>query len=414
MLRIIIIDDTSEKVKKYKELLCEFKEINPRNIDVAVSAEDAVQKMQKKQYDLAILDLYLPLRYGDDPSPDNAIWLLRELSDEDSIKMPYSIVGITYCHNADPKYRDYFSNLLLAYIVYEQNNDEWKQKLKNKVEFLLKVQRSIQNTEEYDFDVAIINALETENRYVRKVFGLEEWEEYNIPADKSTIYYVKKVTHHSGKTIRIVTCYALQMASTASAALTTKVIYNFRPRYLFMTGIAAGVNKDDINLGDIMVAEKVWDGASGKIKTNEQGTDIFYPDFHELPLNTDMCAIIKRLATNRELLNNIEESYNATTKPQTKLNVRLGPIASVPAVLSSKMEIEKIMSHCRKLLGIEMEGYGVFFAANNSAHPRPQYTCLIKSVSDFADVQKTDNYQDYCMYTSAAFAGHIIRNELSY
>ena len=62
MLRILIIDDTPAKVKKYKELLCEFDEINPKDIHAAASMEDAIQKMQANQFDLAILDLYLPLR----------------------------------------------------------------------------------------------------------------------------------------------------------------------------------------------------------------------------------------------------------------------------------------------------------------------------------------------------------------
>lgn len=415
MLRILIIDDTPAKVKKYKELLCEFDEINPKDIHAAASMEDAIQKMQANQFDLAILDLYLPLRHGDDPSPDNAIRLLKELSEEDSLKMPYNIVGITHCQDADPKYKEFFGELLLAYIVYDQSNDDWKSKLRNKIEFLIKAQRSVQNSEVFDYDVAIVNALQLENTHAKRALGEDGWMEHNIPADKSTVYYTKRIITKSGSDIRVVTCYALQMASTASAVLTTKVIYNFRPRYLFMTGIAAGVDRKEINLGDIMVADKVWDGASGKIKPDEEGADVFHPDFHELPLNTDIQAMIKRLSANRELLNNIEEHYlNSATKPQTRLNVKLGPIASVPAVLSSEGEVTKLISHCRKLLGIEMEGYGMFFAANNSAHPRPEYVCLIKSVSDFADAAKSDNYQDYCMYTSAAFAAHIILNELSY
>ena len=56
------------------------------------------------------------------------------------------------------------------------------------------------------------------------------------------------------------------MASTASSALTAKLLYHYRPRYLFMTGIAAAVDPKECSLGDIMVAEECWDGASGKYK----------------------------------------------------------------------------------------------------------------------------------------------------
>ena len=39
---------------------------------------------------------------------------------------------------------------------------------------------------------------------------------------------------------------------------------------------------------------------------------------------------------------------------------------------------------------------------------------LIKSVSDYADPEKSDNYQDYAMYTSAQVAKHVVCNHLEY
>lgn len=415
MLRILLIDDDADKVSKYLELLGTIDAINPKLVEVATSIEQAQEAVAANQYDLAVLDLYMPMRFGDDPSPDNAVTFLKDLSSDEDLFMPYNIVGITRWKDADPKYRDFFDSNLLAYILYDKTQDDWKVKLKNKINFLLKAEKSVRNQEVYDYDVAIINALATENEKVKTAFGKEGWEVENIPSDKATTFYTKTVINERGNRIRIVTCHALQMASTASSSLTTKVLYYFRPRFVFMTGIAAAVDRKEANLGDILVASKVWDGASGKIKTVEEGYDIFYPDYHELPLDADMQAIVARLKVNHQLLNAIEDGYQYKLgKPNTRLQVHLGPIASVPAVLSSKEEVEKIQTHCRKLLGIEMEGYGVFHAASTSAHPRPKYTVLVKSVSDYADPQKTDDYQDYAMYTSAEFAKYIILNELKF
>lgn len=415
MLRILLIDDDADKVAKYQELLRSIDAINPRFVDVASSIEQAEEAVASNQYDLAILDLYIPMRFGDDPSPENAVTFLRDLNSDEELLMPYNIVGITRWKDADPKYRELFDSYLLAYILYDNTQDDWRVKLKNKIVFLLKAGKSVRDQEVYDYDVAIVNALATENEKVKDAFGKDGWAVEVIPSDKASSFYTKTVTNEKGDQIRIVTCHALQMASTASAALTTKLLYYFRPRYLFMTGIAAAVDRKDANLGDILVAKKVWDGASGKIKTNEEGNNIFYPDYHELPLDADMQAIVMRLKDNRELLNGIEEGYTYRTgKPDSRLQVHLGPVVSVPAVLASKDEVEKIQTHCRKLLGVEMEGYGVFHAASISAHPRPQYTVLVKSVSDYADSEKSDEYQDYAMYTSAEFAKYIIMNELQF
>ena len=71
-----------------------------------------------------------------DPSPDNAITLLNDLSNEDELMMPYNIVGITRWKDADPKYKAIFDEFLLAYILYEECSDDWKLKLRNKIDFL--------------------------------------------------------------------------------------------------------------------------------------------------------------------------------------------------------------------------------------------------------------------------------------
>ena len=77
-------------------------------------------------------------------------------------------------------------------------------------------------------------------------------------------------------------------------------------------------------------------------------------------------------------------------------------------------KIEEISEHARKLMGIEMETYGMYYAAAHSVEPRPKFWASIKSVSDYATIKKKDNFQEYASYTSAAFLKHVILNELDY
>jgi nucleoside phosphorylase len=56
----------------------------------------------------------------------------------------------------------------------------------------------------------------------------------------------------------------------------------------------------------------------------------------------------------------------------------------------------------RNLVGIEMESYGVFTAAEYASNPRPH--CLsIKSVCDFGDERKTNQFHNYAAHNSARF-----------
>jgi nucleoside phosphorylase len=69
-------------------------------------------------------------------------------------------------------------------------------------------------------------------------------------------------------------------------------------------------------------------------------------------------------------------------------------------VLADGRTLRRIVDQHRNLLGVEMEAYGVFAAAEEVSHPRPEVFAL-KSVVDFADGEKDDRYQRYASYTSA-------------
>ena len=60
---------------------------------------------------------------------------------------------------------------------------------------------------------------------------------------------------------------------------------------------------------------------------------------------------------------------------------------------------EIIDNQVRDLIAVEMEVYGVYYAANWAISPRPQFIA-IKSVCDYADAEKNDDFHDYAAYTS--------------
>ncbi len=88
-------------------------------------------------------------------------------------------------------------------------------------------------------------------------------------------------------------------------------------------------------------------------------------------------------------------------KPQ-ELKALVGPVASGAAVLAWRPAMEEIAKQHRKLIGVEMETYGVFMAARVCSHPRP-LAFSAKSICDFGDESKQDGYQRYAAFTSAQF-----------
>ena len=65
----------------------------------------------------------------------------------------------------------------------------------------------------------------------------------------------------------------------------------------------------------------------------------------------------------------------------------------------------------RETIGLDMEAYGVVYAAQKSTAPRPK-ALVIKSVCDYANNEKSDQYQKFAAYTSCEFAKLLIEKFL--
>lgn len=414
MLKVLIVDDTQEKIAQIRQVINGFVD-NPDDLPISGSIREALKECSKVRYDLVILDLFIPDKAGDAPDPTNAKNFLKIVKEDDDIFCPIFIIGITRMQDLG-EHKAYFEAETLKILSYAEDDDSWRGQLKNRLDYLVGVHKKMNITYEYDYDVAIINALQTPEHNMMKQTISNAWEEVNLEDDKSTTYYITTIQDSSGKKFKCISCYAPQMASTASAALTTKVILRFHPKYIFMTGICAALHGNNVGFGDILVASQVWDGMSGKYKEdNEDGTSelFFEPDYRQLSLNTEILNIVNRLKDNSELLSRIKDNFKGI-KPESELNVHVGPMASVPAVIASEKKIAEIKNHARKMIGLEMESYGMFYAAEHAHHLKPIYTVSVKSASDLADKNKTDEFQQYASYTSAAFVKYILENELDY
>lgn len=413
MLKVLVIEDDSVKAGKLKEFVqsqgCESK--------VSSSKREALAVMQSEQFDLALLDLFIPDEFGDNPSPDNAFSLLQRLHKDQRLNKPLAICGITRysdIEGANDKFKEYLGDVL---IKYEENSDAWKAQIRGKIEYLKALSRMRPQKNPYDYDVAIITALrKIESEQLRKVFG-GNWEALEVEGDDTTTYYTSELEVKSGVKIRVVTCYQQLMASISCSMLTTKVIANFHPRYLFMTGIAASVKTADegVGYGDVLVATEVWNAANGKIKESEEETHLFMPDYRHEVLDAGFENIITKLMEDKQLLYDISEAFPSEAgKPYTKLQIHKGPMASVPAVVACEKVVNDLKAYDRNLLGIEMESYGLFYASAKGFKPRPIYTASLKSVSDYGTKEKCDKYQEYAAYTSAAVLKHIVENYLKF
>ena len=99
---------------------------------------------------------------------------------------------------------------------------------------------------------------------------------------------------------------------------------------------------------------------------------------------------------------------------ENEFYVHYGPLASGTAVVANKSILQKqVMNSFQNTKGVEMEGYGVAYAAAHAADPKPS-VIIAKSICDFADERKDDVYQKFAAYTSCGFVKDLLEKVLDY
>lgn len=404
MIKILIIEDNIEKLKKIISFLNSVCNIPDEEIHYADNVRSGREFMIKNQYDLLILDLVLPINEGEDPSPRIGSNFLDEIHYNPNINIPIHIIGLTEFDEVFRDYHNQFDDKLWGLINFQLQNNDWEQKLKSKVFYLqnykAKFTDYLKNNNK--FDIAIVTALNIEYEELLKA---AEWSRHNLE-NEPLIFYSTIINTKNNNNLKIISCGFNQMGMQAAAAISSKIISIFTPNTLFITGICAGVKKSGLNIGDIIIANQCWDYESGKLSEDKNGNLLFQPDMHCIPTNQGILSQLIDFANNHEYISHIQNGFRYP-KPETALKVHFGSVGSGPYVLTSNSYLEKLISSDRKLIGLDMEGYGIYKASQFHSCTSPVF---VKSISDFADFAKSDKFQNYASYVSAKFVIDYIYN----
>lgn len=221
------------------------------------------------------------------------------------------------------------------------------------------------------------------------------------------------VTFHHGvldgptRSLSVVAAGASQMGMPASAILATRLIHRFQPKIVAMVGIAAGARGKAQGFGDILVPDCLFDYGSGKTR-QQDGRVEFAPDPNPLALDSVLKGRIGEWRRRGDVLREIEAGW-PHARPKTALQMHVGPLGSGSQVLGERSRVKETLRHWRKLVGVEMEAYGVHLAADSAVRPAPMFICA-KSICDFASGKK-DDWQEYAAYTSTAFLLRFLTEE---
>ncbi len=251
--------------------------------------------------------------------------------------------------------------------------------------------KTMAETKTFDYYVALITVTQTEEAGLRYMYN--DWKE--LVRDGDDQKYYETSFERDGEKLKVVTAKQSEMGMTAAGVLTTKMINTFKPKYVIMVGIAAGIAyKNDIDqiYGDIVVPNVVWDYSSGKFVSEHRG-DVTFGGLGFIPrphfINTDETML--------------EAVARAMESTENECHIHIGPMACGTTVVANSEVIEKqVHSQYSNTAALDMESYAVMYATNASVSPKPK-ALVIKSVCDYANEEKSDQYQKFAAFTSAQF-----------
>lgn len=396
-MKILIIEDNPEKYGRIHSALI-ADGVDSSGIDHRVSASEAIEILKTCQYDLLLLDVNIPLRLDGTTKRGGGLEVLKSIRRDDDCYTPTYIVGITQFEDVMEEFGDRFEEQLWSLVLYSDTSDRWITMLRMKLEYIraVKVSQHFTDGQTFGVDLAIVCALDTvELDAIRKLPC--DWQPMRLRNDETR--YLSGQIQADGQSFSVVAASAPRMGMPSAAVISSKIIQQFRPKFIAMVGICGGRN-DKVNIGDIIVADPSWDWGSGKI-TSKGGKSSFDPAPHQLALDVDLAEVMKELSGNGPDLAKIKQSVSGK-KPDSELRVHVEPLVSGAAVVADQKTFTSLLSQHRDIHGLEMEAYGVVSAALGNGRPRPT-SIVAKAVSDYADADKEDGYQEYAANVSARF-----------
>lgn len=408
MIKILILDDSPEKIAITRKFLVEECKVNPDFIDVRSNVKDGRKILYENDYDLLLLDLVLPRDSETEATADESIKFLDEIYYNSDIHIPVHIIGFSQHENLFKDHNDSFEDKLWHLIAFSYSNNNWKDKLKNKICHLISVKNRFKESIEFKnkFDFAIICALE--NPELNAILELPcDWKIF-YSEDDPILYHEGTINTLNGNSYRVLACSINKMGMQATASVASMIITKFKVKNIFMTGICAGIKDRGLNFGDIVVAENSFDYGSGKIQESDTGIFIFKPEPHQFSTDQTLISKLNNFINKKIELSKIQNAYKGNLS-KNMLQAKIGPIASGSYVVASKSFAANIAEPNRKLLAIDMEGYGLYLACHFFNQTKALF---VKSVCDFGDKEKDDNYQSYAAFTSANFLHSFIFNML--
>lgn len=394
-MKILIIDDSEPKAKSISDAIGPGSgELDSNEFTIVRTLSDALRVFHLVRFDLVVLDLMLPY-ISDGPVDSRAgIELLRHLRMPDCVNANTSVLGLTAFNEEIASVRAKFEEFGVLITSFNEEST-WRAAL-DRIANTVRVagERPI------DVDFVAICALEEERA------GYE-----HLTSDRSSALVsglnVQYVRLNEDRNVHGALVRLNHMGLVAATHETAIALRTFRSQILFMSGICAGFSAHT-SLGQLVFASPAWEYQAGK-----WSADGFQIAPLQVPMSVPARTIIDQAINDEEFLVGLEAGVPAkSARPRTRTKPILAPFATGSAVVADSSRLKHIEQQHRKVAALDMETYGVYYAAREAPRSVTHFYA-VKSVVDFADRAKDDNLHTYGSIVSASAGIKIVQRLLA-
>ncbi len=191
----------------------------------------------------------------------------------------------------------------------------------------------------------------------------------------------------------------------------SRVLEEYQPRIAIMTGICAG-DATQVQLGDLVVAERTFTYDSGKFTLDEQGRQVHLHDTLTYQLDATILQFLGLFDAWKPLVAALPRppAPPDITLEEREVQCHLKPMASGNAVRADN-PFKDVQVPVRGTAAIDMEGAAFALAASRHHHTP---WLVVKGVCDYADSRKNDAYHDFAARASALYALSFIQHYVTH
>ncbi|MFD6294313.1 hypothetical protein ACFWFU_05840 [Streptomyces sp. NPDC060235] len=192
------------------------------------------------------------------------------------------------------------------------------------------------------------------------------------------------------------------MGNVGIAEIAARAIGVWNPAKLLLVGIAGGIRDagDDLRLGDVLVPDKVIGFEHARVSA--AGTSPRYEPYRP---DWDLLSTAQAVVPEEWVLPSLVRPRVGAAPDRAAPRAHFGPVLSGEKVIAGDAILDVPLKAWPKALGVEMESLGVALASYRGG---PGFL-MVKSVCDFADAQKNDDWHDYAAATAAQFSVAVLR-----